>query len=135
MVLVLCGLMLGHLHNPAFAKEIAWTSFKEGIERSKSENKKIYLHFYANWCGACRIMESKTFTDPAVIAYINENFIPIKVNADREQEAANLFRVRALPDNWFIDEAGKPIGHRPGYIPPIKLKGILKMLMDESAGQ
>ena len=134
MVLVLCGLVLGLLHKPVFAKEIAWNGFDQGIVRSKSENKKIFLHFYADWCGACRIMESKTFKDPAVVAYINEKFIPIKVNADREKEATQLFRVRALPDNWFIDEDGKPIGHQPGYIPPIKLKGILKMLMDEGAG-
>jgi thioredoxin-related protein len=80
-------------------------------------------------------MESKTFKDPAVIAYINENFIPIKVNADREKEAADLFRVRALPDNWFIAEDGKPIGHQPGYITPVQLKGILKMLIEENTGQ
>jgi thiol:disulfide interchange protein len=135
MVLVLCGLVLGLLHKPVFAKEIAWNGFDQGIARSKSENKKIFLHFYANWCGACRIMESKTFKDPAVIAYINENFIPIKVNADREKEAADLFRVRALPDNWFIAEDGKPIGHQPGYITPVQLKGILKMLIEENTGQ
>ena len=80
-------------------------------------------------------MENKTFTDPTVIAYINENFIPIKVDADRELKTSQMFRVRALPDNWFIAEDGKPIGHRLGYIPPHQLKGILKLLMDENTGQ
>jgi thiol:disulfide interchange protein len=135
MVLVSCGLVLGLLHNPVFAKEIAWNSYGKGVVRSKSENKKIFLHFYADWCGACRIMESKTFKDPAVIAYINANFIPIKVNADREKEATELFRIRALPDNWFIAEDGRPIGHRPGYITPLQLKGMLKMIIEESTGQ
>jgi thiol:disulfide interchange protein len=127
--------MLGLLHTPVFAKEIAWQSFSDGIERSKSENKKIYLHFYASWCGACRIMENKTFKDPTVIAYINENFIPIKVNTDRELETTRLFRVRALPDNWFIAEDGRPIGHRPGYITPVQLKSLLKKVLDEKTGQ
>ena len=135
MALLLCGFVLGLPHNPLLAKEISWNSFDQGIARSKSESKKIYLHFYAAWCGACRIMENKTFQDPAVIAYINENFIPIKVNADRERGAAELFKVRALPDNWFIAEDGKPIGHRPGYINPDQLKGILKMLIEQNTGQ
>jgi len=135
MALVLTGFMIGFLHNPVSAKEIAWQSFADGMARGKSENKKIFLHFYANWCGACRIMENKTFKDPAVIAYLNENFIPIKVNADREQETSQIFRVRALPDNWFIDEDGKAIGHSPGYITPKKLKGILKKLLDKNTGQ
>jgi thiol:disulfide interchange protein len=135
MALLICGIVLGLLHNSVFAKEIAWNNFDQGIARSKSENKKIYLHFYADWCGACRIMENKTFKDPAVIAYLNENFIPIKVNADREQEAAALFRVRALPDNWFITQDGNPIGHRAGYITPVQLNGILKMLLEENSEQ
>jgi len=135
MALVLTGVMMGFLHNPASAKEIAWHSFADGMARGKSENKKIFLHFYANWCGACKVMENKTFKDPTVIAYINENFIPIKVNTDREQKTSQIFKVRALPDNWFIDEDGKPIGHRPGYITPENLKGILKMLMDKNTGQ
>ena len=135
MLLGLCGLMLCNLQTPVFAKEIAWSSFEEGVQRSRTENKKVFIHFYANWCGACRIMESKTFKDPAVIAYINENFIPIKVNTDREREAAALFKVRALPDNWFISEDGKPLGHQPGYIPPGRLKGMLKHLVEDDAGQ
>ena len=135
LALVFAGFMIGFWHNPVSAKEIVWQSFAEGMARGKSENKKIYLHFYANWCGACRIMENKTFRDPAVIAYINENFIPIKVNTDREQETSRVFRVRALPDNWFIDEDGNPIGHQPGYIPPKKLTGILKIVMENDTGQ
>lgn len=135
MALLLTGFMLGSLPDPVSAKEIAWQRFADGIARGKTENKKIFLHFYARWCGACKIMENKTFTDPTVIAYINENFIPIKVDADRELKTSQMFRVRALPDNWFIAEDGKPIGHRLGYIPPHQLKGILKLLMDENTGQ
>ncbi len=67
MALVLTGFMLGFLHNPVSAKEIAWQSFADSMVRGKSENKKIFLHFYAQWCGACTIMENKTFKDPARI--------------------------------------------------------------------
>lgn len=135
VVLVLCGLMFGALHNPAYTKEIAWQGFSDGMARGRSENKKVFLHFYAQWCGACKIMENKTFQDPAVIAYINENFIPIKVDTDQEREISQIFRIRLLPDSWFIAEDGKPIGHQPGYITPRQLKGILQNLINENTGQ
>ena len=130
VTLVLFGLMLGWLHPAVLSKEIEWQTFAKGMARAKSENKKIFVHFYANWCGACRIMEKITFKDPAVIAYLNENFISIKVNTDREQQTSLMFRVRLLPDNWFIAENGDPIGHQPGYITPEQLKIILKAVMD-----
>jgi len=135
VVLVLFGLMFGAVHNPAHAKDIGWQRFSDGMARGRSENKKVFLHFYARWCGACNIMENKTFQDPAVVAYINENFIPIKVDTDQEREISQIFRIRLLPDNWFIDEDGKPIGHQPGYITPRQLKGILQNLINENTGQ
>ncbi len=134
-VLILAGSLPGIFHLPAFAKEINWQNFEDGIARGKTENKKLYLHFYANWCGACRIMETKTFKDPVVIAFINENFIPIKVNTDNEQDISRLFRIRSLPDNWFIAEDGKPIGHQPGYIKPDLMRRMLKEFMNGNTGQ
>lgn len=134
-VLILACFITGNYSRGASAKEINWFGFEDGIARGQTENKKIYLHFYANWCGACRTMENQTFKDPAVVAYINENFIPIKVNTDREPDTSRLFRIRALPDNWFIAEDGKPIGHQPGYIQPDLMKRMLKNLMNENIGQ
>jgi thiol:disulfide interchange protein len=135
VTLVLTCLMLGLLPSAAFSKEIQWQSFANGMTRGKNENKKIYVHFYADWCGACKIMENKTFKDPDIIAYLNENFIPIKVNTDRERQTSTMFRIRLLPDNWFITENGTPIGHQPGYITPEQLKMILKSVMDQESGQ
>jgi thiol:disulfide interchange protein len=129
---VSAGLMFALWHTPVFSKEIHWQPFAQGIARGKNENKKIFVHFYADWCGACRIMETKTFTDPDVIAYLNEHFIPIKVNADREPQTSSVFRVRVLPDNWFITESGEPIGHQPGYLTPQQMKIIFKALLNQN---
>ncbi len=133
--LILIGLSAGFLYGSASTKDIQWQSFADGIARGKSENKKVFLHFYADWCGACEVMQKKTFKDPGVIAALNENFIPIKVNVDREKETSAMFRIQLLPDNWFIAENTEIIGHRPGYIPPEQLKDILRLMMDEKTGQ
>ena len=76
-------------------------------------------------------MENSTFKDPVVIASLNQDFIPIKVDAEREVQTASLFRVKGLPDNWFIGEDGEIIGHRPGFIPPDQLKNILTLMQKQ----
>ena len=116
----------------AVSQEIQWHSYGDGMSRGKFEKKKVYIHFYADWCPTCRQMEKLTFKDPNVVASLNENFIPIKVNTDREQQTAVMFRVRALPDNWFIAENGEIIGHRIGFIPPEQFSTMLKLMMDET---
>jgi len=112
-------------------KEIEWHSYDDGIARGKFEKKKVFLHFTAAWCYYCGVMEEKTFKDPMIIASLNENFIPVKVDFDRETKTSDFYSVRGLPDTIFIAEDGQIIGRRPGYIPPELLKRILKSILKE----
>ena len=120
------------LSSMALGQEIQWHTYNDGMARGKFESKRVFIHFWAEWCAACKTMEKNTFSDPDVIASLNENFIPVKVNADREVTTAGMYRVQALPDNWFIGADGEIIGNRPGYIPPDQLKTILKVILSES---
>ncbi len=135
IALVSAALSVGLLDKAAFSKGIEWQSYSDGMARGKFENKKVFLHFYAEWCAACKTMADSTFKDPGVVASLNKDFIPIKVDVDREKQTSAMFKVKLLPDTWFLAGDNEIIGHRPGYISPEQLKIILKMLMDENAGQ
>ena len=132
-VLLLC-LSIGVSSGVAVSQEIQWHSFNEGMARGKFEKKKVFIHFYADWCAACKAMQNSTFKDPVVIAALNENFIPVKVDADREVQTASMFRIKGLPDNWFVAEDGQIIGHRPGYIAPDQLKNLLTLIQNQENG-
>ena len=110
----------------ADSTRIKWHPFKEGMVTGNSTSKKIFVNFHADWCGYCHVMEKKTFRNRSVVNYLNENFISIKVDYDKEKKISSLFRVKGLPDNWFFSEDGEIIGHRPGYIPPDVFLKILK---------
>jgi thioredoxin-related protein len=115
----------------ASSSEIQWHSYDDGMARGKFEKKKIFLHFTADWCFYCGVMENEAFKDPGIISSLNENFIPIKVDYDKETETANFYRVQGLPDTIFIAEDGQIIGRRPGYIPSAQLKLILNLVLSE----
>ena len=110
-------------------EEIQWHSYDNGMARGQFEKKKVFLHFTAAWCYYCGVMDKEAFKDPAIIASLNENFIPIKVDYDKEEKISRSYRVRGLPDTIFIAENGQIIGRRPGYIPPDQLKRILKSIL------
>ena len=130
---LLLALLTGGLNSAAAAERIDWHSYDAGMSRSKFEKKKVFLYFYAEWCAYCRDMDLKTFKDPAVIGALNRSFIPIRVDSDREQAAAALFRVKGLPDSWFLADNGDVIGHRPGFIPADQLMKILNVVQASGA--
>lgn len=129
-VLFFLGLFLAG--SPAASGSIQWHPYETGMALGKKENKKIYLYFWAEWCDSCKKMAQETFVDSAVIAFLNKNFISIKVDADKERALVSEYNVRGLPDNWFIDEKNEVIGNQPGYISADMLLLLLRYIHTNS---
>ena len=108
------------------SKGIKWYSYEEGKVLAKVEKKKVFLHFYADWCVFCGKMNKETFQDANVISKLNDTFISIRVDTDKEMETALKYGVRGLPANWFLTETGQPIVNIPGYIAPDAMLSLLK---------
>ena len=45
----------------ALGQEIQWHTYNDGMARGKFENKRVFIHFWAEWCAACKTMEKDTF--------------------------------------------------------------------------
>ena len=118
----------------AAAESINWRSYEEGMALGKIEKKKVFLHFYADWCVYCLRMAKDTFQDSAVIAYLNQNFIPVMVNFDKEQETAVKYGVLGLPFTMFLTQVGEPIASLPGFVPANTLLSVLKEVFAANPG-
>ena len=118
----------------AASESINWRTYEEGMALSKIEKKKVFLHFYADWCGFCRKMANTTFKDSALIEYLNENFMPVRVDTDREPQTAGNYGVAGLPFTIFLTEMGEPIFSAPGYISTDVLMSMLKEINGLNTG-
>lgn len=56
---------------------------EEALNKSRTENKPIFLSIGYAACHWCHVMEHESFEDPDTASFMNENFINIKV--DREE--------------------------------------------------
>lgn len=48
------------------------------------EVKPVFFDLQTSWCGWCRKMEATTFKDSTVSAILNNDFYPIKFDAERK---------------------------------------------------
>ncbi len=125
MVILFC-LSLGFFSDTTAVESINWRSYEEGLVVSKVEKKKVFLHFYADWCVYCGKMAKETFQNPAVVSYLNNHFIPVRVDTDKKPDTAMKYGVTGLPSTWFLTEMGEAMGTVPGFIPPDTLLSMLK---------
>lgn len=133
-LLVVISLSIGSFAGTCVADEIKWRSYDEGLVVSKAEKKKVFLHFYADWCFYCGKMAKETFQNPAVVAYLNNNFISVRVNTDKEPETTMTYGVTGLPSTWFLTRMGEGILRVPGFIPPDALLTLLKEINGINTG-
>lgn len=89
------------------------------LELAKKEKKLIYLDAMASWCGPCKIMAKKTFKDPAVAEFFNENFINVKMDMEKNDAGSRLmkeFEIVAYPSSIFVDHKEKIVRKELGYL-------------------
>lgn len=77
-------------------------------------------------------MEAESFTNSEIKKYINNHFIPIRVDVDKEKRIASTYFVRGLPTSWFLDSDGSKITNIPGYINPETFFVVLKYVASGS---
>ena len=70
------------------AEKLQWMTLKEAQQAMLKEKRPILIDLYTDWCGWCKVMDKKTYTNAKVIAYLQQNFYPVKLNAET-REALN----------------------------------------------
>ncbi|MEQ1798112.1 MAG: DUF255 domain-containing protein [Lacibacter sp.] len=72
-------------HN-APKEKLNWITLQEAEEKLKSESRPILVDLYTDWCGWCKVMDKKTYTNQQLIKYLNEKYYVVKLNAESKAE-------------------------------------------------
>ncbi len=133
----------GGSSNDSTSEGIQWMSYDAGLQKAAKENKHVFIDFTAKWCGYCKKMDRETFSKAEVISMINDNFVPVRVDGDSQQELdidgykiteSNLtkqeFGVRGYPTFWFLKPDGTKLGAITGYRPPNVMMDALTFVKD-----
>ena len=130
--------LLQHKDNP-----VEWYPWgPDALERARAQDRPILLSIGYSSCHWCHVMERESFEDPETAAFMNEHFVPVKV--DREErpdvDAIYMEAVQGMtgqggwPLTAFCDPAGAPF-YGGTYFPPEARHGLpsFRMVMEAVA--
>ena len=69
---------------------VKWRDFHSALKESQKTGKKIFMDVYTTWCGPCRKLNSVTFADPVIADILNNDFIPVKFDAESDDDILYL---------------------------------------------
>jgi len=132
---------------------VHWITIGEMQKLQETEPRKVLIDVYTQWCGPCKMMSSKTFTNPDVAEYLNKNYYCVKFDAESADSVvfrgqtfknpnykpntqgrngvhqfAQAMNVTAYPTLIFLNEKSEYLMPLTGYHTPSQLEIYLKVL-------
>ena len=119
--------LLQHAHNP-----VDWFPWgPDALTRAKLLDRPIFLSIGYAACHWCHVMERESFEDPITAAFLNANFIAIKVDREERPDLDQIYMsaVQALtggggwPMSVFLTPEGRPF-YGGTYFPDTPRHGL-----------
>ena len=85
---------------------------KESVET----NKPMMLVFTADWCTHCRRLEHDTLSDAKMTEFVNDTFVPIHVDLEKNRKIAKVLEVKSVPCTVVLSPEADLLGKLIGYV-------------------
>lgn len=125
--------------------ELKWMTLDEVAVSMQQQKKPVLIDLYTDWCGWCKVMDKKTYSNKNVSSYLAEKFYAVKLDAEtrsaiswngktfayNEGYRTNDFAIYltrgqlSYPTTVIIPASGVPQAI-PGYMAPAEFELIAK---------
>lgn len=118
----------------------SWTP--EVLQAAQAMQRPLLISIGESWSRSARALDVETFGDEKLAQYVNENFVPVKIDADEHPEVAERYRLfyalirqQEIPDELVVVALPSGLPYEAtGYLPAVK-NASQPMAMDEFLSQ
>jgi thioredoxin-related protein/YHS domain-containing protein len=106
--------------------QVSWDNdVRVALSKAKKSGRPLLIQFTAEWCHFCHKMKATTFADGTVKRKINDQFIPVMLDADQHAELVSRLNLKGLPATVVVDPNLRILKKLNGYQDVDKLNAEL----------
>ena len=88
--------------------KVEWREWgPDAFAAAERAGKPILLSLAVPWSPECAEMDRTTYSEPRIAANINDGFVPVRVNADRNPRVRDRYTMGGFPSTVFLTPEGK----------------------------
>lgn len=104
---------------------VAFTTFStwaDAQNEAAKQGKYLFVDAMTDWCGWCKVMDKRTFSDESVAAIMNSKFVCTKVEMETGWgiDLAMKYRVTSFPQFLVFNPQGELVYRMVGFLPADK---------------
>jgi thioredoxin-related protein len=118
----------------AHGQEVKWRyDYSAARNEAQKTGRPLFLDFSTEWCTYCKKLDVTTFRDPTVLQALNEQFIPVKLDGNREKRLVDYLKIQAYPTLIMAGPDGKILKTIEGYVDANRLRDHLQEVAHAAA--
>ena len=78
----------------------------EAFAEADERDCPVLLSLSATWCEGCHEMDATTYAEPRIAANVNEGFVPVRVDVDRNPRVRERYNMGGFPTTAFLAPDG-----------------------------
>ncbi len=89
------------------ASKVHWREWgQEAFDVADRTGKPVLLALHTRWSEECAEMDRTTYDEPRIAANINDGFVPVRVDADRNPRVRERYNMGGFPSTVFVTPQG-----------------------------
>jgi uncharacterized protein YyaL (SSP411 family) len=99
---------LRNMNESAEETKVEWREWGEAaFEEAQEADRPVLLSLSATWCAWCHEMDREAYSNPMVAANVNDSFVPVRVDVDRQPRVRERYNVGGFPSTVFTTPEGE----------------------------